>query len=143
MAEIASNLSIGQVAQRTGLTVHTLRFYEREGIFPTPVRRGSNGHRIYGEDDVEWLTVCTKLRASGMPLAEIGEYARLVGEGAGNEKERLDLLRRHKENVSGQLAELSECLRLITHKVGLYEDRLAQGTADHLCTDSAGDRARD
>ncbi|HZE31821.1 MAG TPA: MerR family transcriptional regulator, partial [Actinoallomurus sp.] len=58
MSEAVPELSIGQVAERTGLSVHALRFYEREGIFANIVRRGSDGRRLYTEDDVDWLTVC-------------------------------------------------------------------------------------
>ncbi|WP_425304693.1 MerR family transcriptional regulator [Asanoa ishikariensis] len=59
---------MGQVAERTGLSVHALRFYEHEGLFVNPVRRVPGGRRLYTQDDVDWLTVCIILRASGMPL---------------------------------------------------------------------------
>ncbi len=58
------------MAERTGLSADTLRFYEREGILANPVRRRS-GRRVYSEDDVEWLVVCTVLRDSGMPIPEV------------------------------------------------------------------------
>ncbi|MEV5707920.1 MerR family transcriptional regulator [Actinoallomurus sp. NPDC052274] len=97
MPDSASLLSIGQVAERTGLSVHALRFYEREGVLVDPVRRGPAGRRVYSENDVEWLTVCIILRASGMPLPAIRRYTELVREGDGNEEERLALLRaRHR-----------------------------------------------
>src|ERR1700736_2158234 len=99
MAEGAPSLSIGEVAERTGLSVHALRFYEREGIFANPVRRGPGGRRVYSEDDVEWLTLCIILRASGMPLPAIRRYTDLVRQGAGNEEQRLTLLREHHEQV--------------------------------------------
>jgi DNA-binding transcriptional MerR regulator len=134
MAEVAAELSIGQVAGRTGLSVHTLRFYERQGILATPVARGASGRRLYTEHDVEWLNFCTMLRASGMPLALIREYTDLVAAGPGNEDERLGLLRRHQESVTTQIHELGRCLDMITHKVGVYEDHLAQGTAGELWT---------
>lgn len=86
------DLSIGEVARRTGLSVHALRFYEREGLFANPVRRLSNGRRIYHEEDLEWLAICTKLRSSGMPLALIRQYVELARQGPGNEHERLQLL---------------------------------------------------
>ncbi|MFF0769800.1 MerR family transcriptional regulator [Nonomuraea wenchangensis] len=119
-----SGLSIGQVAERTGLSVHTLRFYEREGLLAQPVRRGAAGHRVYDEDDVDWLGVCIRLRASGMPLADIRRYTELVRAGQGNEVERLEVLREHRERVLAQRHELDECLKLITYKVGIYESRL-------------------
>src|SRR5438045_8548348 len=89
----AASLSIGQVAERTGLSVHTLRFYEREGILAHPVRRGSNGHRVYNDEDLEWLDICSSLRATGMPLDGIRRYAELIREGPGTERERLQMLR--------------------------------------------------
>jgi DNA-binding transcriptional MerR regulator len=132
MTEVPAGLSIGQVAERTGLSVHALRFYEREGILANPVGRALNGRRIYTEDDVEWLSLCIRLRSSGMPLPALREYASLVRQGPGNEKGRLAVLRQHQERVSAQIAELTESLDLISRKVRIYEERLAQGTADRL-----------
>jgi DNA-binding transcriptional MerR regulator len=132
MTEVA--LSIGQVAEQTGLSVHALRFYERAGILANPVRRGSGGRRAYTEDDVEWLTVCIRLRASGMPLTAIRRYADLVRQGPGNEKDRLTLLRDHQAHVTAQIEELTKCLDLISYKVRVYEERVDQGTADRLWT---------
>lgn len=137
MQEAAANLTIGQVAARTGLSVHALRFYEREGLLANPVRRGPGGRRSYSEDDVEWLAVGIILRGSGMPLPTIREYTGLVRQGAGNEQERLALLRRHQENVITQIGELTRCLDLIAFKVGVYEDILAQHHADHRCDSPA------
>jgi DNA-binding transcriptional MerR regulator len=126
MSEIAPTLSIGQVAERTGLSVHALRFYESEGILANPVRRGPGGRRVYSEDDVEWLDLCIILRASGLPVPAIRRYTELVRQGTGNERERLDLLRRHREDVTAQIGRLTECLDLINYKVGVYEDYLEQ-----------------
>jgi len=131
MPEIAPSLSIGQVAERTGLSVHTLRFYERQGLLANAVRRRPNGRRVYSEDDVEWLTTCTMLRASGMPLTTIRRYVDLVRQGAGNEEDRLAVLRQHQEQLTRQIGELAKCLDLIRYKLRVYEDRLAQGIAHH------------
>jgi DNA-binding transcriptional MerR regulator len=127
MAEVAPSLSIGQVAERTGLSVHALRFYEREGIFANPVKRAPGGRRLYTEDDVDWLTVCIVLRASGMPIPVIRRYTELVREGTGNEKERLSIMRSHQDQVKAQIARLTEGLDLINYKVGVYEDIFADG----------------
>jgi DNA-binding transcriptional MerR regulator len=127
--EQEASLGIGDVAERTGLSVHALRFYEREGLMLSQhVTRGTGGHRRYTPMDVKWLVLCIKLRASGMPLAQIRRYAGLVREGPGNEQERLDLLREQQARVEHQLADLQECLQIITRKVGIYEQHLADGT---------------
>jgi DNA-binding transcriptional MerR regulator len=125
-------LSIGDVARETGLSVHALRFYEREGALISQPTRGTGGHRRYTAQDVHWLRICTKLRASGMPLASIRRLAELGREGPGNEQERLALLREHQRRVEHQLAELEECLRVINRKVGVYEQHLADGSAPDL-----------
>ncbi|MBE1484880.1 DNA-binding transcriptional MerR regulator [Plantactinospora soyae] len=79
---------------------------------------------LYTEHDVDWLTVCVILRASGMPLPAIRGYTELVRAGAGNEAERLTLMRQHRERVTGQIAQFTRSLDLINYKVGVYEDIL-------------------
>ncbi|SFK95999.1 MerR HTH family regulatory protein [Streptosporangium canum] len=84
MPEVEQDLlSIGQVAERTGLSVHTLRFYEREGILANPVSRGPGGRRCYSESDVEWLRLCIILRASGMERRR-SRRGRCLREALGN-----------------------------------------------------------
>lgn len=122
-------LSIGQVAQRTGLSVHTLRLYEREGLLASEVQRDGSGRRVYSGWDVEWLANCVKFRASGMPLTTISRLAQLVREGSGNEAERLELLREHQRHITEQLAQLRDCLELINAKVASYEQHLAAGAS--------------
>ncbi|MGC7094449.1 MerR family transcriptional regulator [Amycolatopsis lurida] len=135
MSETTVELSIGQVAERTGMSVHALRLYEREGLLAAPVRRDSGGRRVYTEDDVTWLLNCTKFRASGMPLATIRRFAELVRQGPGTEPERLELLRAHQEQVIARISELDDCLGVITNKVRVYEQHVAEGTADGLWRD--------
>ncbi|USX55392.1 MULTISPECIES: MerR family transcriptional regulator [Lentzea] len=115
-------LSIGQVAERTGLSVHALRFYEKEGILAHQVHRGPGGRRVYTDQDLAWLKMCIMLRMSGMPVPEIRRYTDLVRQGDGNELQRLDILKEHQERVREQMAQLQECMDLITHKVSVYQD---------------------
>ena len=124
MSELAEGMSIGQVADRTGLRGHALRVYEREGILPNPVRRGPGGRRVYSEDDLAWLDLCMMLRSSGMPLPAIRRYTDLVRQGPGNEKDRLALLRQHQDNVTAQINQLNECLDVINFKINGYEEDL-------------------
>jgi DNA-binding transcriptional MerR regulator len=135
--ETEPRLTIGQAAQRTGLTVHALRFYEREGLLASPVQRTADGRRVYRELDLEWLDLCIKLRSSGMPLAAIRRYAELVRQGTGNETERLTILHQHQQQVTAQIAALTACLEMITFKVKLYEESLATGTTDPIWTQPA------
>ncbi|MFF7250195.1 MerR family transcriptional regulator [Embleya sp. NPDC008237] len=126
------SLSIGEVAERTGLSVHALRFYEREGLLVGPVQRTSGGRRRYTSLDVEWLLICVKLRESGMPLVDLKHFAELVRRGPGNEAERLQLLDAHRQRVDAQIQALEECRSVIAWKVGVYAEHLARGEADGL-----------
>src|SRR5689334_15886809 len=73
--------SIQQVAEQTGLSVDTLRYYERIGLIE-PVRRAENGHRRYGQHDIAWLQLLIRLRETGMPLAQMSRFAQLRRQGA-------------------------------------------------------------
>jgi DNA-binding transcriptional MerR regulator len=123
----AADLTIGEVARRTGLSVHALRLYEREGLMAGEVRRDERGRRVYSAWDVEWLDNCVKFRTSGMPLATIARLAQLVREGTGNEVRRLELLREHRRHIIAQIEQLRDCLDLIDGKVTSYERHLAAG----------------
>ena len=127
-----AGLSIAQAARRTGLSVHTLRYYERAGLVVTPPDRTAGGRRRYQKLDLEWITVCTRLRATGMPIKVIRRYAELVSAGHGNEKERLALMGAHRADVLARLDELQENLQLIEHKIDVYRGRVAAGDADRL-----------
>ncbi|MFF5574115.1 MerR family transcriptional regulator [Streptomyces luteogriseus] len=128
----ATLLSIGDVAEQTGLSVHALRFYEREGLLVGPVQRTSGGRRRYSAFDVDWLLICVKLRESGMPLADLKQFAELVRHGPGNEAERLQLLEAHRRRVDAQIQALEECRSVITWKVCVYADHLARSKAEGL-----------
>jgi DNA-binding transcriptional MerR regulator len=119
----SAELTIGEVAERTGLTRHTLRYYERDGLM-LGVDRGGSGHRRYSEHDLGWIELITKLRATGMPIREVRRYAELVRAGDGNEDERLALLRAHRERVRLQLATMADYLNAIDLKIGYYADAI-------------------
>jgi DNA-binding transcriptional MerR regulator len=99
-----AGVSIAEAARRTGVSVHTLRYYERAGLVVTPVQRNAGGRRRYRQYDLDWITVCTKLRATGMPIRTIRRYAELVAAGRGNEQQRLALLQAHRAEVTATLA---------------------------------------
>ena len=119
----SAELTIAEVAERTGLTRHTLRYYERDGLM-LDVGRAGSGHRRYSERDLGWLELIAKLRATGMPVREVRRYAELVRAGDGNEDERLALLRVHRERVRAQLAAMAAHLDALDIKIGYYEGAL-------------------
>jgi DNA-binding transcriptional MerR regulator len=127
-----AGLSIAEAARRTGVSVHTLRYYERAGLVVTTIDRTSGGRRRYQPEDLKWISICTKLRSTGMPIRAIRRYAQLVCAGPGNEQERLALLEAHRAEVTAKLAELEENLKLIDHKIDVYRGRLDAGDADQL-----------
>jgi DNA-binding transcriptional MerR regulator len=125
-------LSIAEAARRSGVSVHTLRYYERAGLVITAVDRTHGNRRRYRQQDLDWISMCTRLRATGMPIRSIRRYAELVAAGRGNEQERLALLEAHRADVAAKLAEIQDNLKLIDHKVDVYRGRLAAGDADRL-----------
>jgi DNA-binding transcriptional MerR regulator len=127
-----AGLSIAEAARRTGVSVHTLRYYERAGLVVTAVDRTAGGRRRYHQLDLDWIVICTRLRATGMPIRTIRRYAELVSAGPGNEQERLALLEAHRAEVTAKLARTQEHLKLIDHKIDVYRGRLAAGDADRL-----------
>ena len=120
-----TSLSIAEAAGQSGLTAHTLRYYERDGLLLEPVERSASGHRRYTERDLTWIQLVTRLRSTGMPIRDVRRYAALVRAGEGNEEERLELLREHRRAVLARLAEVQDHLGAIDYKIGLYETRLA------------------
>jgi DNA-binding transcriptional MerR regulator len=131
---------IAEAARRTGVSVHTLRYYERAGLTVTPVERTSGGRRRYHQVDLDWIIVCTQLRTTGMPIRTIRRYAELVSAGPGNERERLALLEVHRAGVTARLAEIRQNLRLIDYKIDIYRGCLADGDAGQLWAPAPAER---
>ena len=131
-SEPRMGLSIAEAARRTGVSVHTLRYYERAGLVVTTIDRTTGGRRRYQQLDLDWIAVCTRLRATGMPIKTIRRYAQLVSAGHGNERERLAVMEAHRAEVVAKLVELQENLELIDHKIDVYRGRLDAGDADQL-----------
>lgn len=125
-------LTIGQAASATGLSVHALRWFEAEGMLLREVPRTSSGRRRYAEEDIAWILLCNRFRASGMPIETIVRFAALVRQGPGNEQERLELLQSHEERVRTDIDVLREHLDVISAKVRAYEQHVAAGTASDV-----------
>ncbi|EWT01707.1 MerR family transcriptional regulator [Intrasporangium oryzae NRRL B-24470] len=121
-----AGLTIAEASARTGLTPHTLRYYERDGLMLREVGRTASGHRVYTDADLAWVTMLTRLRATGMPIREMREYAALCRRGEGNEESRLGLLQAHRSRVLEQLAAVTDHLGAIDEKIGIYRGRLGR-----------------
>jgi len=119
---VAVGFTIAEAAQASGISAHTLRYYERAGLIDG-VDRAASGHRRYSEADLAWINVLQRLRATGMPIRSIRRYAELVQANDGNEAERLALLKRHQAAVRAQLAEVRDHLAFIDQKITTYEER--------------------
>jgi len=120
----STGLSIAKAAADLGLTSDTLRYYEKAELLLRPVPRSSTGHRRYEEADLRWIELVTRLRATGMPIRDVRRYAALVRSGDGNEADRLDLLRAHRETVLAQLDAVSQHLAAIDTKIAIYRDKV-------------------
>jgi DNA-binding transcriptional MerR regulator len=123
-------LTIQQTAEACGLSVHTLRYYERIGLIK-PVARRSNGHRLYRADDLNWIAFLLRLRATGMPIAQMRRYAQLRERGTqlASVQERKAMLQQHALAVEAEINTLSETLAYLQEKIAVYstmEDELKE-----------------
>ncbi|WP_031467657.1 MerR family transcriptional regulator [Sciscionella sediminilitoris] len=124
--ETEQYLGIAEVAERTGLTQNTLRWYEREGMFPR-VLRGTDRRRRYTERQVGLLRLLTRLRRTGMPTREMRRFSELLADGATTHGQRLELLTAHRERILARQAELRADLEALDDKVAHYHWLIEQG----------------
>ena len=117
---MTSVLTIGELARLSGLSTHTIRFYETEGLL-SPINRAANGHRRYRAEDVAWLEFVLRLKKTGMPLAQIREYAQLRAEGERTLSSRLAMLQQHRQYLDQQLNELTLYANALDEKIRWYQ----------------------
>ena len=108
------------MAQRCGMTAHTLRYYERVGLIQ-PVGRARNGHRRYSEADEAWLHFLHCMRATNMPIRAMQRYAELREMGDATSLERRKILEDHQAGIAAQIEELQQAHALLTHKIANYK----------------------
>ncbi len=111
--------TISEVAAYTGLTAHTLRWYERIGLMPH-IDRSHTGQRRFTNRDLDWLDFVGKLRLTGMPVADMIRYAELVREGDSTFEERQALLTSTRRDVLARIAELQGTLAVLDYKIAFY-----------------------
>jgi len=117
--DVDTELSIQQGAASTQLSTHTLRYYERIGLL-APIERASSGHRRYSSQDIAWINFLTRLRATGMPIRQMQQFAELRRQGDRTLTQRRQLLEIHQQNVYQQLDELTRNLKVIEQKIQHY-----------------------
>lgn len=117
--------SIKDVSEKTGLSAHTLRYYEREGLL-SGVERSSGGFRQYTDADLEalWLICC--LKNTGMSLQEITRFVNLAREGDGTLRQRLEMLEAHRDDVIARMREMQRYLDKVNRKIDFYNEKLRE-----------------
>jgi DNA-binding transcriptional MerR regulator len=124
--------TIKQVAQKTKLSIHALRYYEKVGLL-APIQRASNGHRRYSAEDIAWLEFLVCLRETGMSIQKVLAFTNLVRQRPNEVSERLVLLEEHRERVKKNLEELTHHLQVIEMKIKHYLYLEATGESDLNC----------
>ena len=117
--------TIQEVTKATGLSAHTLRYYERIGLIH-PIEREENTRRRYTADDVGWIDFLLKLRATGMSIKDMQKYAELQRQGDITLPERVEMLKVLRANVEARMSELNEHLQLVCYKIDIYQKIIAE-----------------
>lgn len=133
ITEPSRQLTIAEVAALSGLSAHTLRYYERIGLLD-PVARVHGGQRRYDADDLAWLAVLQRLRATGMPIRDMQRYAELRRQGDSTVALRRALLEAHRDEVLERIAELQRDLATVTDKITHYQQ--LEHTLEHHHSDT-------
>lgn len=121
--------SIGKVAKKLGLTAHTLRYYDKEGLLPF-VKKASSGARVFEEEDVDWLIILECLKGTGMQLKDIKKYMDLCQLGDETLEQRLELFKRQKVKLEEQLKRLRQYQEKIDFKIAYYTTAVEHGSLD-------------
>lgn len=114
-----------EVAQITGLSEHTLRFYEKQQLILN-IKRDSNNYRLYSDFDIQWIQFLTKVKSTNMPLKDIQKYVELMAKGNSTLAEREEMLLKHKQRIAEQISTLSDILIQIDNKLLRYQ-RIREG----------------
>ena len=117
--------TIQNVAQETGLTADTLRYYEKIGLI-NDIHRAPNGHRRYCDADVTWILFLKQLRATGMSIAAMQTFALLRKGGDATVTQRMTMLETHRDNLQAQIQLIQEFMRVIDTKIDRHRQHLKQ-----------------
>lgn len=121
--------SIGEVANTTGITISTLRYYDREGMFPN-MGRSNGGIRVFSDTEIECLKIIECLKTSGMPLKDIKQFLDWCQEGDSSLQKRRNMFYERLEVVKKQMEELQKTINVIKFKCWYYDAALTAGTEE-------------
>ena len=128
--------SIGQVAKKTGLTAHTLRYYEKEGLLPF-VQKSGSGLRVFSDSDLGWLAMIECLKETGMPLKGIKQYIDWYIEGDSSLAKRLEMFKKQQEKLREQEGLIKKNMQMIQYKINLYNLAVKLGSLEKANEDEA------
>ncbi|HAT85156.1 MerR family transcriptional regulator [Cohaesibacter gelatinilyticus] len=114
-------MKIGDLAKLSGLSVHTIRYYEKVGLLPS-AHRDAGGRRQYGHDIVRWLDFLAALKRTGMGIADMVRYAQLRSKGPETGQQRKTMLQVQRQKVLDKISDLEATLPVLDHKIMLYDD---------------------
>jgi DNA-binding transcriptional MerR regulator len=114
-------MKIGTLARKSGLSTHTLRYYERIGLLPY-ADRDRSGQRDYDDNILNWIEFVGRLKTTNMPIRDMLRYAEFVGLGDQTFRQRREMLEKHRDRVRDHLAELNACLRVLDKKIAFYTE---------------------
>lgn len=110
------SLSIGEVAQQTGLSIYTLRYYDELGLLPQ-VKRAENGHRVFDQDVLGWIYILKCLRATQMSLSDMQRFTRLAHQNIDTITQQRELLEAHRREIEQRMCEVEAAIALIDDKI--------------------------
>lgn len=116
-------MKIAEVAERSGLSISTIRFYEKSRICPA-VERGPDGKRRFSAGDVDWLLLLASLRTTGMPLSDMRAFASLYAAGNETVPQRKAALLAHRQSLVDRQEELDRCRAILERKLKKYDEIL-------------------
>ncbi|HEX3021994.1 MAG TPA: MerR family transcriptional regulator [Lachnospiraceae bacterium] len=113
--------TIKEAVDKTGLSEHTIRYYDREGLLPL-LKRTKNGVRKFSDSDMEWLCLICCLKSSGMSIEQIKDFMNLCLQGEQTCEDRKEILVEHRDHILNQIESLQNSLRTVNYKIEHYKE---------------------
>ena len=129
--------TIGQISEMFGIPISTLRYYDKEGLFPTMER--VSGIRQFGESEIEALRVIECLKKSGLEIKDIKLFMEWCRQGSETYSKRRELFLKQRETVKSEIERMNRVLDMIEFKCWYYEQAIADGNEDRVKTMSSED----